>query len=115
MEAAAAWPAPAERSRGDHGDVVLLLGVRAGEGLEVREHAVDQLLTARGVGHGLLEAREAEHVAVGVVRLDHAVGVQQDAVAGLERGLLLLVGHARHQPSGMPRARSSTTPSAVFT
>ncbi len=51
--------------------------------VESREDAVDQLAGRRRVGHGLLQAREAEHLALGVVRLDHAVGVQQDAVAGL--------------------------------
>ena len=55
----------------------------AGEGLEVGEHAVDQLLAAGRVGHGLLQAREAEHLALGVVRLDDAVGVQEHAVARL--------------------------------
>ena len=81
----------------DHGDVVLLLGVRPGVGVEVGEDAVDQLGAAGVVGDALLEAREAEHLAVGVVRLDDAVGVQEQGVAGLEHGLLLLVGHAGHE------------------
>ena len=56
--------------QGDHRDVVLLLGVGTGEGLEVGEHVVDQLPAAGRPGHGLLEPREAEHVALGVVRLE---------------------------------------------
>ena len=65
--------------------------------VQVGEDAVDQLAAAGVVGHALLEAREAEHLALGVVRLDDAVGVQEQRVAGLQDGLLLLVGHAGHQ------------------
>ena len=46
----------------------------------------------------VLQPREAEHVAVGRVRLDDAVGVQEHRVARRQDGLLLLVVHARHEP-----------------
>ena len=45
----------------------------APEARQVAKHSVDQLLTAGRIGNGLLEAREAEHLPVGVVRLDDPV------------------------------------------
>ena len=81
----------------EHRDVVLLFGVGPSEALELRDHAVDELPPAGRRADGLLEAREPEHLALRVVRLGDAVGMQEDAVSRLDHGLVLLVRHLGHQ------------------
>ena len=61
------------------------------------QHAVDHRLPAGRGADRLLQPREAEHLALRVVRLDDPVGVQQQAVAGREHDLVLLVLHPGQQ------------------
>ena len=87
---------PLER---DERDVVLLVPAPADELVELLEQVVEQLAARRArAAMSAAQAREAEHVAGGPVGLDQAVAVEQDALAGLDDGLLLLVGHAGQQP-----------------
>src|SRR3712207_6114595 len=83
--------------------VVLLLPALPDEGAKL----VHQELHQRSVFSSVLrdqppEPREAEHLAFGVVGLDQAVAVEEDAIAGLQHGFLLLVGHPGHQPQRHP-------------
>ena len=73
-------------------DVVLLLPARAGERMEAFEQ-LDRAARCRQFvdRHRLAQAREAVHLAARVVRLDEAVRVEQDVVAGADDGLALLV------------------------
>ena len=86
----------------DHRDVVLLLGVRSDEGLEIAEHAVDQLLAALPARHRLLQAREPEHAALRVVGLDRAGNqTTRDVIVRVDRTI-----------RSVTWARSSFTPRA---
>ena len=85
-------------TQGDHGDVVLLLVVRAGEGVQGLEQPVQQVAAGIVEAQGLAQPVEAEHLARRVVRLDEAVAVEQDVAVGGDRRLGLLVDDARHEP-----------------
>src|SRR5215213_5341332 len=78
------------------GDVVLLLPFAPGELSQLGEARLDEVLGSSAVLDDLLEAWKTEHVAGCIVRLDEAVAVEQNAVAGSEVGFVLLVGHFGH-------------------
>lgn len=42
------------------------------------------------------QAKETEHISLGVVGFDQAIAVEEGAIAPSEHYLLLLVGHAGH-------------------
>src|SRR5215204_4993611 len=85
------------------GDIVLLFPILTGEVGELGKEEVDQRRFARAVSpYQALQPREAEHIAMRVVRLDQPDAVKEDALAPLKGDLLLLVFHPRHQAHGHP-------------
>src|ERR671917_443883 len=78
------------------GDVVFLLPVAPNELSQLGETLVDEVLASAAVLDNRLEPWKAEHLAGTVVRLDKAITVEQNALAGSEIGLVLLVGHIGH-------------------
>src|SRR5215207_6394364 len=92
------------------GYVIFLLPALSGEGVELLHQQVHQrpLFLTVVLRDECLQTGEAEHLAFGVVRLNQSVAVEQDALAGLQDGFLLLVAHAWHKPQGHPLALSSS-------
>src|SRR5829696_7088111 len=92
------------------GDIVLLFPILTGEVGELGKEEVDQRRFARAVSpYQALQPREAEHIAMRVVRLDQPVAVKEDALAPLKGDLLLSYSIPGIRPKGTPLALSSST------
>ena len=80
----------------DQGDVVLLFPRRPSEAFEILEQLVDERLPGLEATDELPHPRKAEHFPFRIVRLGQTIAVQQQPLAGVEDGLLLLVSHVSH-------------------
>src|SRR5579859_184821 len=96
-------------------NVVLLFPASAGELRQRMQQAHNRGRAIAVPLQQLPQARQTEHLALGIVRLHQPVAVEEQMVAGRQYGLSLLVARARHETKRHARGVQLTNTAVVMT